>query len=179
LVASSVKRTLGHVSQGFQSAGFPDPRLDVDGKTCFHLHQIFRGFEQGDPKKKPQKAIPKTVLKEILRLARATSDPTATAIAESIIGAYLFAMRSCEYSKTCFDEESKRTKILRVRNIRFFLNKRLIQHSDRRILIADWVSITFEWQKSEERHETVSMREARTRSVRILLSRKPPPPYAS
>jgi hypothetical protein len=157
VAAGSVKRTLANVSQGFQSAGFPDPRLDPDGKICLHLTQIFKGFENNDPKKKHQKALPISVLKEMLRLAIKNDDPFVLATAHAALGAYAFAMRSCEYSKTCSDEESKRTKILRVRNIRFFLNNKLIPHGDLRIFIADWVSITFEWQKNTERDETVSM----------------------
>ena len=93
----------------------------------------------------------------MLRLATKTDDHFVLATAHAALGAYAFAMRSCEYSKTCSDEESKRTKILRVRNVRFFLNNKLLKHSDRRIFIADWVSITFEWQKNDERDETVSM----------------------
>ena len=88
------------------------------------------------------------------------------AVAHLTIGAYVFAMRSCEYAKTCFEEESKRTKILRVKNIRFFLRKQLLPHSDIRIFHADMVNITFEWQKNNERDESVSMHRCKSSNVR-------------
>ena len=108
-----------------------------------------------DSKQKKQKAV--CVLKEMLRLAKLSGDNFNLAIAHRACGAYPFAMRSCEFTKTCFDEESKRTKILRVRNFRFFLNRRLLEHSDKNIFVADLVNITYEWQKNEERHDSVSM----------------------
>ena len=116
-----------------------------------------RNFEYEDPKKKHQKAVPLMILTETLRLAKESGDPFSLAIAQQIIGAYLFAMRSCEYSKTYFHEESKRTKILRVKNIRFFLRNRLIQHQDQSIFTSDVVNITFEWQNNAVRNESVSM----------------------
>ena len=155
--SKQVRRTIGHVSQNFRMAGRPNPTLDVDGKLCIRLERIFKGFGNLDPKKKPQKAVPLKVLLEMLRRAKASSSPLDLAIARLAIGAYVFAMRSCEYSKTCSDEESKRTKVLRIRNIRFFLGSRLLSHLDRRIFIADYVNITFEWQKNDERDESISM----------------------
>ena len=101
----------------------------------------------------------------MLRLAQESKDNFALAVAQQSIGAYLFAMRSCEYVKTCFREESKRTKILRVRNIRFFLRNRLIRHSDIRSFSSDVVNITFEWQKNDERDESVSMHRSKQRGL--------------
>ena len=166
VATGTVRRALGNVSQGFKSAGHPDPRLDVDGKICFRLTQICKGFEKNDPKKKHQKAIPISVLKQVLRLAHKSNNDFNIAIAHLAIGAYSFAMRSCEYSKTCFDEESKLTKVLRVRNVRFFLGRQLLDHSDKRIFIADYVNITFEWQKNEDRDNSVSMHGCRRYKTR-------------
>ena len=133
LPSGTVRLTVANVSQTFVSNGLPDPRLDVNGNICLRSQQIYRGFEKVDPKKKHQKAVPLKVLREVLSMAQKSRDESNLAIAHLIIGAYGFAMRSCEYVKTCFDEENKRTKILRVKNIRFFLRKRLLPHSDIRI----------------------------------------------
>ena len=157
VAANTVRRTLGNISQGFQLAGKSDPRLDVDGKISFRITQILKGFEMEDPNRKKQKALPMCVLKEMLRRAKRSGDDFDLAIAHRACGAYPFAMRSCEFTKTCFNEKSKRTKILRVRNFRFFLNRRLLEHSDEKIFVADLVNITYEWQKNEERHDSVSM----------------------
>ena len=66
-------------------------------------------------------------------------------------------MRSCEYLRTTIAEERRRTKLLKLRNIRFFKKGREIPHTDSQIFLADIVSITFEFQKSDERHESVTM----------------------
>ena len=100
VAAGTVKRTLGNVSQGFQLAGTGDPRLDIDGKMSFRISQILKGFELDDPKRKKQKALPMCILKEILRLARLSGDEFNLAVAHRACGAYPFAMRSCEFSKT-------------------------------------------------------------------------------
>ena len=164
VVTGTVKCAIGNVSQGFRTAGFPDPRLDIDGNLCIRLQQIYRGFESADPKRTHQKAIPIKVLQEVLRLAKESGESFSLSIAHLAIGAYLFAMRSCEYTKTCFDEENKRTKILRLRNIRFFIRRQLLPHDDKRIFQADRVTITFEWQKNQERDESVSMHKCKLQS---------------
>ena len=141
MAIGTVKRAIGNVSQGFRTAGFPDPQLDVDGNLCIRLQQIYRGFEATDPKKKHQKETPLRVLKEVLRLAVESDDHFSLSIAHQAIGAYLFAMRSCEYSKTFFDEESKRTQILRLKKTRFFIRRQLIRHNDKRIFQADMANL--------------------------------------
>jgi hypothetical protein len=93
----------------------------------------------------------------MIRLAKASGNPQAIAIAELVEVAFFFAMRSCEYSKTCSQEESKRTKNLRVRNFRFFWRKTLITHDDPRLPLADFVCIEFENQKNAEKNEVVGM----------------------
>ena len=72
------------------------------------------------------------------------------------MGAFFFAMRSCEYCKAG-KEDSKRTRILWLRNIRFFKNKKLIPHDSPHISNADYVVITFECQKKDQRNDSGSM----------------------
>ena len=69
------------------------------------------------------------------------------------IGAFFFAMRSCEYTHT---SGTKRTKLLRLRNIRFFVKHREIPHLDPHLADADSVSITFEYQKNDQRNVTIT-----------------------
>jgi hypothetical protein len=69
-------------------------------------------------------------------------------------------MRSCEYLVTKYPEESKRTKILRLKNIVFKKKGRIIPHSATLVqilLTADLVIITFEFQKNHQRNYTVHM----------------------
>ena len=121
------------------------------------LAQLYKGYTNLDPGTKQQKAIPISILRKLYELAESHNCPVAIAIAQLAIGAFFFCMRSCEYSKTCTKEESKRTKILRIRNIRFFKNNRLLPHSHPHLHLADYVNITFEYQKNDERNESVGM----------------------
>ena len=157
------------MAQGFKSIGLPDPRYDVDGEVCFRLRQTIKGYSNQDPAKKHQKALPIKALKLLIRLATASNDPKSIAIAQAVEIAFFFAMRSCEYSKTCSSEESKRTKILRVRNFRFFWKKTLIPHNDPRLPLADFVSIEFEFQKNAERNETVGMHRTKANELCPVL----------
>ena len=49
-----------------------------------------------------------------------------------------------------------RTKIMRLRCLRFFKDGRELQHSDSYLEYVDCVSITFEWQKKDKRNDTVT-----------------------
>ena len=49
----------------------------------------------------------------------------------------------------------KRTKLLRLRNIRFFKDGRLISAPLDNLELADSVAVTFEMQKNDHKHETV------------------------
>ena len=66
-------------------------------------------------------------------------------------------MRSCEYLRTVSSEESKRTKILRLRNFKFKKRGRVLKHSSKGLKNADLVMITFEFQKNNMRNRTVHM----------------------
>lgn len=76
-----------------------------------------------------------------------------------LILAFFFAMRSCEYLTTSYPEESKRTKILRLKNITFKTQGRILPHSSHLALLAaaDLVIVTFEFQKNNLRDHSVHM----------------------
>jgi hypothetical protein len=99
---------------------YPDPRLDTSGKTAIGIRRILAGFKAHDGNEKKQKAIPVSVLKQVIKLFSSSRDPLTIASTQLIIGAFFFAMRSCEYSKTTSPSESKKTKIITIGNIRFF-----------------------------------------------------------
>jgi hypothetical protein len=63
-------------------------------------------------------------------------------------------MRFCEYLKVP-QAEKRRTDILRLRNIRFVKNGKVLQHKSPLLHLADCVSITFEMQKKDEKSDTV------------------------
>jgi hypothetical protein len=79
--------------------------------------------------------------------------PLEKAMCQLFTGAFFFAMRSCEYlqvSGTC------RTKILKLKNIRFFNEKKELHHKDNYLKLADTVSITFEFQKKDTCNDTIT-----------------------
>ena len=66
-------------------------------------------------------------------------------------------MQSCKYLCTNIPEERRQTNTLRLRNIRFYVKGRQVPHSHPRLTLSDTVTITFEFQKNNERHESVTM----------------------
>jgi hypothetical protein len=121
------------------------------------LKRLLAGFKQVDANEHRQKAIPVSVIRQVHKLYHASNDPLSQACSQLIIGAFFFAMRSCEYSKTTSPSESRTTRILTLGNIRFFKNKTLLQHNDPAIASSDIISITFMSQKNKEKHQTISM----------------------
>jgi len=85
--------------------------------------------------------------------------PWDFAVTNLLIMALFFAMRSCEYLVTKYPEESKRTKILRLTNIVFKKDNRILPHSAPLALLesADLVIVTFEFQKNDLRNYSVHM----------------------
>ena len=153
LVEGTVVSTVSYMAQAFRSNNRPDPRLDNDGKTCFILQEQFRGYKNTDGAVKKQRALPLSVLRKMMKLAVSDQEKASVWL---LIGAIFFAMRSCEYLKTG-SEESKRTKILRCRNIIFRKNGKLLRQKMDDIASADYVIITFEFQKNEFRNKAVHM----------------------
>ena len=77
------------------------------------------------------------------------------AVADLCTGAFFFAMRSCEYLSV--GGHPRKTKRLRLRNLRFFRNKREQSHSSKSLHHSDFISITFEDQKNSEKNDTITM----------------------
>ena len=73
------------------------------------------------------------------------------------IGAIFFAMRSCEYLISTHKEDSKRTRIIRLRNIKFKKQGILLTINSPNLFLSDIVMITFEYQKNNNRNKTVHM----------------------
>jgi hypothetical protein len=126
--------------------------LDKNGKTSRLLQQQFAGYKRTDPPEKQQKAAPGIVVRTV---AKNRGTNRAEAVAQLVVIAFYFAMRSCEYLKVP-KANDKRTKPVRVGGIRFYLNGEFIPHSHPHLHNADFVSITFEDQKNGERMETVT-----------------------
>ena len=157
LQAGTVKYSIGYLSQAFKADHQSDPHRDAGGDICdFLLEQTYRGYTNQDPGGvvQQQKALPAvSVLKMMQKLATTNLANAQTNLAE---GSFFF-LRSCEYSKTSTKEESKYTKIIRVYNIKFFANSRIRHHDHDQLEDSDFVQITFEYMKNDDRNESVRM----------------------
>ena len=88
-------------------------------------------------------------------MAKMRATETQRALYQLAIGAIFFACRGCEYLKVP-QSEKRRTKILRLKNIRFFRKGKELSHNNPWLEFADCVSITFEFQKKDEKNDTVT-----------------------
>ena len=130
-----------------------DPKLDEDGKPTRILQKQYKGYQNKDPNQKQQKVIPFCIIKQI-NASKSTEKEKATS--RLITGAIFFAMRSCEYIKVSASEQ-RRTKVLTLQNIRFFQHGNELPHDHPEINTADTITITFIFQKNDERNENVTM----------------------
>ena len=90
-----------------------------------------------DKGRKKQKARPLIALRKMMQLSVTHKE---VALSHFCIGAFFFAMRSCKYLRCSHYEDSKRTKILRLRNIRFKKEGLALDHMSPLILQADLVA---------------------------------------
>ena len=125
----------------------------------FYPKPDFEGLFQPWPPPKQQPAIPFKIIETMFTSSAPNPASIKHAISQLACGAFFFGMRSCEYSKTCSKDESKRTKILVLRNLRFYRSGKLLDTYINRSSLhtADFVNITFIFQKNQERNESVGM----------------------
>lgn len=81
------------------------------------------------------------------------------AVTHLLILALFFAMRSCEYLETNSKESEKRTKILRLKNLKFKKKGKIVSQNSSLSTLksSDMIIITFECQKNDWRNHTVHM----------------------
>ncbi len=137
--------------QAFRTKGRPNPAKNIDNELSLLLSRQFCAYRNEDPKEKEQKALPFSVIYE-LSLWQVTN--LDKAIVQLTIGAAFFACRSCKYSKVPRSEQ-KRTKLLCLRNIRFFKDRHLLLASSDNLELADSDATTFKMQKNDMKHKTV------------------------
>ena len=146
----------------FQANNWRDPRLDSSDLRSFLLSRLFRAYRNTDPDVQHQKAIPVSLIRSIFASASTSFEFFQ---AHLLIVAFFFAMRSCEYTKVSQNEihpeASRRTKLLCLRNFRFFCGSRLLDTFHDDLFSADSLSITFEFQKNDARQETVTQEKSK------------------
>ena len=80
-----------------------------------------------------------------------STTPWEGAVTHLLLLRLFFAMRSCEYLKTRYPEESRRTRILRIKNIKFKKGGKILPRSSSEEVLksAELIIITFEFQKND------------------------------
>jgi hypothetical protein len=148
--SKSARATLDCVAQTYKLAERPDPWLDADKWLAFILQHQLRGYHVTDKPVTPQAAVNGSTLWEFHKISISSMDK---AMCELFTGTFFFAMRSCKYLKV---SGQRKTKLLCIKNIRFFRGKHLLLHNNKFLHLADSVSITFEQQKRDLSNETIT-----------------------
>jgi len=139
------------VAQTFKLADKPDPRLDRENKFAFILECQLRSYANTDKPVTPQAAMTGSIQRDFYKLSISSSSDKA--LCKLFIGAFFFAMHSCEYIHV---SRYRKTKFLKVDNIRFFRGNRIIPHSDSDLHKAECVAITFELQKYDTKCDIIT-----------------------
>ena len=95
LCKGTVSSTISHVCTTFRTNLRNDPSLEESGIKSIFLQRQMKGYKDGDPGIKHQKALPLLVFRTMKRDKLLKIN---VAIAQLCEGAFFFAMRSCEYS---------------------------------------------------------------------------------
>jgi len=150
--ADTVGAALDAVAKTFRENNIESPIHEANGTKCIQVRQLLRGFRNQDPSTKHQKAIPMSMLQHAALRQQNTQEESA--LSELFRGAIFFAMRSCEYLEVTGGE--RRTKKLRLRNLRFFIGRRELPLTSPDLHRADTVSINFEYQKNDIRDDIIT-----------------------
>jgi hypothetical protein len=153
-MSGSVRAAIDAVAASFRANNRVSPAHDpVTAGLAYVLQRQLKGYTNQDPSVTPQKALTPRVIRELTSINGTSLDE---AINQLVHGAFFFAMRSCEYLKVPASE-TRRTKLLLLRNLRFFRARIQLLHCDPTLHLADSISITFEFQKNDDRDAIITM----------------------
>jgi len=158
LASSTVQEAVSKLGEIFRiNLGYNPTHVPGSEQVHPALSRQFRGMKNSDPGEVQQKALPVCVYWEMHKFAAASSSSSSDldlTVANILTLAYFFCMRSCEYLDV---QGERRTKILCMRNIRFFDDKnRDITREYNKIHLAASVTLTFEFQKRDIRNDIIS-----------------------
>jgi hypothetical protein len=151
LAASTVRDTIAALSAAFTEHDRDDPVLNTQGKTHRILHLQFAAYRQDDPPQKVQRALTLDFITEVFAEQHTPAD---RCFGPLLILAFFFAMRSCEYLTV---SGPRKTKLLRLRDIQFFLHRVDISTNTTQLHTADVICITFQDQKNGDKADTITM----------------------
>ena len=127
-----------------------NPQRDDNNEKSIILQRQLCGYKNLDPPPNSQVCLPLSSFEDIYN---DNSTPLQEALGQLTAGALFFAGRSCEYSKVN-NSESRKTKILCLRNIQFYSDYQEIKNKNS-FHQADIVQITFESQKTDVKNQPI------------------------
>jgi hypothetical protein len=148
LAVGAVTDSVNHVASAFMDAGLLDPETPLPPPLLafYTAGASTRATATSRKNLKQQKAIPASILLDMPSHAQLPfSSAIARAVADIAIGAFFFAMCSCEYVHVT---GMRRTKPLHLRNLRFFRNNKAMALDDPNLSLPTTILITFEFQKA-------------------------------
>ena len=149
LASSTCKEAVDKVAEVYRANNRPDPRHGISNDLDDSLRLQYRGYTTADPPTKQQKAITPSFYRHNYNRS-ITHQQKALALLS--IAAFFWACRSCEYVKA---PTHRKTKLARIRDIRFFTGNRELSYSDPLLIQAERVSWTFVDQKNDEKNVTI------------------------
>jgi hypothetical protein len=105
VVSSTVRHAAGHLASSFRSH-FQRSSVHLEGSSQLlpTIGTLLKAFDNSDPPPELQKAITPKFLRQFLKFfsAKPTAGSASTMahIADLVLGAFFFAMRSCEHTKS-------------------------------------------------------------------------------
>ena len=137
-MSGTIRAALDGVAQTFRLHELESPIHDAAGRLEPLLALQLKGYADDDPITQPQPAIPLEVIRKV-RAMRGSDHETA--IGQLVVTAFIFAMRSCEYSDV---KSGRLTTVVKVADVAFRTNGDIIPSDNfGRTSRADSVSITF------------------------------------
>jgi len=154
LAAGTVQETMAKLGEIFRAN---EGYNTTHGVGNHGFHPSLLPMRNEDPGEVQQKALPVFVYRELYRVAQLLPPEIShldCTIAWLQTLVFFWCMRSCEYSGM---QEEHRTKILCMRNFRFFDTHNIDMSANTDVLLerAVMVSITFEFQKRDIRNNTI------------------------
>jgi hypothetical protein len=155
MVASTLRAAASNPATMFKRHHRQSPfHFKGSGDMLPSIKQLLRGFTNIDPPPKGQKAVTPKLLRYLTRFGlREMKVDVYDHAVDLIVGAFFFAMRSCEYTRT---PRQGRTKRITLGDVVFRDDrKRVVSHKDAELNSkAQYVSITFKDQKNGHKMET-------------------------
>jgi hypothetical protein len=160
LVANTLRSAASCLATSFRDNFQPSPiHIPNSQNLQPSIKALFKAFENVDPPTRRQKAVTPRLLRKLFEASHhpAIRDAAPAVVADIVIGAFFFAMRSCEYSKPHI---AGRTRCINLQGLIFrTTNNTIIDHDDPGLLtISEFITITFVNQKNGQKMDSRTQR---------------------